>query len=162
MDRSLPQDRPDRRVLGSYASYPEAERAVDRLSDEGFPVGRTSIVAEGLSYVERVTGRFGYGRAALEGAGQGLSVALLFGLFVLLFSLVNPLIPVFYLLLVTLVLGAAFGAGLGLSYKALSGGTRDFSSVGGFGAERYDVMVDEGFYDEASRILSGSETRTGS
>lgn len=62
-----------RTLVASYRSYAEAQRAVDHLSDNGFPVDKVSIVAEDLRFVERVTGRVGYGRAALNGlssAGQ--------------------------------------------------------------------------------------------
>ena len=54
-----------RRAIASYDSYAEAQKAVDSLSDEGFPVERVSIVAEDLRFVEQVTGRRGYGQAAL-------------------------------------------------------------------------------------------------
>ena len=57
-----------RRVISSYDSYAEAQAAVDRLADEGFPVERVSILAEGLKFEERVTGRKGYGRR-LGGTG---------------------------------------------------------------------------------------------
>ena len=44
-------------TVGSYSSYEEAQAAVDRLSDEGFPVENLDIVGSGLRLVERVTGR---------------------------------------------------------------------------------------------------------
>src|SRR5215210_4945904 len=43
-----PEGRAPRRVIASYNSYAEAQRAVDYLSDERFPVERVSIVAEDL------------------------------------------------------------------------------------------------------------------
>ncbi|HZC19487.1 MAG TPA: general stress protein [Rubrobacteraceae bacterium] len=60
MERRVEEQAP-RRVVGSYSSYAEAQRAVDHLSDEGFAVERVSIVAEGLRFVEQVTGRVGTG-----------------------------------------------------------------------------------------------------
>jgi Heat induced stress protein YflT domain len=44
-------------TVASYDSYEEAQDAVDRLSDEGFPVENLDIVGSGLHSVERVTGR---------------------------------------------------------------------------------------------------------
>ena len=44
-------------VVASYESYPEAQRAVDYLSDRRFPVERVAIVADDLRFVEQVTGR---------------------------------------------------------------------------------------------------------
>jgi hypothetical protein len=45
-----------RRAIASYATDVEAERAVDRLSDQGFAVQRSAIVGRGLRSVEQVTG----------------------------------------------------------------------------------------------------------
>ncbi len=41
-----------RRTVATYATYAEAQRAVDYLSDQQFPVERVAIVAEGLRFVE--------------------------------------------------------------------------------------------------------------
>src|ERR687885_143487 len=81
-----------RRVVASYDSYAEAQRAVDYLSDERFQVERISIVAEDLRFVEQVTGRMGYGRAALQGAGSGALIGAFFGFFLGLFSIIDPLV----------------------------------------------------------------------
>ena len=150
-----PTARAPRRVIASYGSYAEAQRAVDHLSDEGFPVERVSIVAEDLRFVEQVTGRRGYGQAALEGAGTGAVVGAFFGFFLGLFSLVDPLVSALVLVLYGLVFGAILGAILGLVSHTLTGGQRDFSSVGGIEADRYNVMVDEEVAEEASRLIAG-------
>jgi hypothetical protein len=55
----------------SYATYPEAQEAVDRLADAGFPVENVDIVGSDLRLVEHVTGRLTRGRAAMYGAGIG-------------------------------------------------------------------------------------------
>lgn len=144
-----------RRVVASYEVYTEAQRAVDYLSDEGFPVERVAIVAEDLRFVEQVLGRKGYGQAALQGAGSGALIGAFFGFFLGVFSLVDPLVSALLLVLYGLVFGAVIGAILGLIFHALSGGQRDFSSVGGIEAGRYNVMVDEEVAEEASRLLAG-------
>lgn len=143
------------RVVASYGSYEEAQRAVDHLSDEGFPVERVSIVAEDLRFVEQVTGRKGYGQSALEGAGLGALVGAFFGFFLGLFSLVDPLVSALILVLYGLIFGAIAGAIIGLILHAFSGGQRDFSSVKGMQAGRYNVMADEEVAEEASRLLTG-------
>lgn len=145
--------RAPRRVVASYGTYAEAQRAVDHLSDERFPVERVSIVAEGLRFVEQVTGRVGYGQAALQGAGSGAVIGALFGFFLGLLSLVDPLTSALVLVLYGLIFGAVLGAIMGLVFHALSGGQRDFSSVGAMEAERYNVVVDEEVADEAARLL---------
>ncbi|HET9677172.1 MAG TPA: general stress protein [Solirubrobacterales bacterium] len=68
-----------RRAVASYATYAEAERAVDHLSDQKFPVERVSIVARDLKVVEQVTGRRGYLEAALHGLTSGALIGALIG-----------------------------------------------------------------------------------
>lgn len=43
--------------VGSYPTYAEAQRAVDYLSEQQFPVQQVTIVGVDLMQVERVTGR---------------------------------------------------------------------------------------------------------
>ena len=152
---------PRRVVVASYDSYPEAQRAVDYLSDERFPVERVAIVAEDLRLVEQVTGRRGYGKAALQGAGSGALIGLIFGFFLGLFNVVDPLVSAFFLGIVWLIYGAIIGLIVGLIGHALSGGQRDFSSIGGIQAGRYNVMADEEVADEASQLLARPGTPSG-
>ena len=63
-----------------------AQRAVDYLSDNQFPVERTAIVGTDLRLVENVLGRLTTGRAALAGAASGAWFGLLFGLLIGIFS----------------------------------------------------------------------------
>src|SRR5919199_1988349 len=144
---------PRRVVVASYESYPEAQRAVDYLSDERFPVERVAIVAEDLRRVEQVTGRMGYGRAALQGAGLGAVIGFLLGLFFGLFY--------FYVAILWLIYGAIVGAIMGIIGYSFSGGQRDFSSIEGIQAGRYNVMTDEEVSDEASRLLATLQPRSG-
>ncbi|MFE5589107.1 general stress protein [Streptomyces sp. NPDC056549] len=60
-----------RRPVASYKTYKEAERSVDHLSDQGFPVEGVAIIGQDLRLVEQVIGRMDYGRAALHGAASG-------------------------------------------------------------------------------------------
>lgn len=43
-----------RQMVGSYTEYAGAQRAVDFLSDERFPVERTAIIGSDLRLVELV------------------------------------------------------------------------------------------------------------
>lgn len=142
-----------RRVpVGSYESYAEAQQAVDLLSDEGFPVGQVSIVGSGLRYVEQVAGRVTTARAALAGAGQGLFLGLMFGLlFGIFFTVVEAFIGV---VVYGAVLGALLGAVLGALSHAATGGRRDFASVSGMQAERYEVMADPEVAERARGLLT--------
>ena len=58
---------PDR----SYATYEEAQRAVDHLADSDFPVRDVTIVGVDLMLVERVIGRLTWGRVLASGAASG-------------------------------------------------------------------------------------------
>lgn len=152
----IPVQRTSRRVMvASYGSYEEAQGAVDSLSDEGFAVDRLSIVAEGLRFVERVTGRTGHFGAAFRGAGSGAVVGSLFGFIFGLFDLIDPLVSALALAFLGLIFGIVIGAIIGLISHELSGEERDFSSVIGMEADRYDVMAeDEEVAEEASRMLA--------
>ena len=145
-----PESAAPRRTIATYTTYADAERAVDWLSDQGFPVGRVAIVGTGLRSVEQVRGRLPTGRAALTGAGQGALIGLLFAL---LFGLFFTGPAFLGLLLYAVVLGALLGALFGALGHVATGGRRDFSSVAGMQAEAYEVQVDDEVAAEAQRIL---------
>jgi heat induced stress protein YflT len=140
-----------RTTVATYGSYREAERAVDFLSDKGFPVERTAIVGTGLKTVEQIAGRLTTGRAALLGAGQGAMVGLLFGL---LFGLFFEGPAFFGVLLYGLVAGLVFGAIFGAITQAARGGRRDFASIRSMQAERYELQVDHEASAQAKQLLA--------
>jgi hypothetical protein len=139
-----------RRVIATYPTYPEAERAVDWLSDQGFAVERVSIVGRGLRSVEQVSGRVTIGSAALTGAGQGALIGLIFAL---LFGIFFTGPAFFGLLLYAVVAGAIFGAAFAAIAHSAQGGRRDFTSVSGIQADHYELQVAEEAADEAKKLL---------
>ncbi|WP_216325285.1 general stress protein [Deinococcus aestuarii] len=150
---ALIPDQSARVNVATYPTYLEAQRAVDYLSDQRFPVERTAIVGEGLKTIEQVTGRLDWGRAASLGFGQGLFIGLFIGL---LFGLLglgggNLLYAVAY----GMVLGAITGLIWGLIGYAVTGGRRDFTSVGGMRAERYVILADAEVAERARTLLGG-------
>jgi hypothetical protein len=140
-------------VVASYPTYADAERAVDYLSDQRFPVQRTAIVGRGLSSFERITGRLTIWRAAAQSAAYGAVLGALFGWLFGVFDWVNPLISGLLLALYGAIFGAVAGGLLGLLGHALTGGRRDFSSVAGMRAESYDVLVDAEVAPQAIQLL---------
>jgi hypothetical protein len=146
---------PPRRTIASYSSYEEAERAVDHLSDKGFPVERVAIVGRGLHYVEQVTGRVGYPEAALRGALSGAIIGALVGWLFGLFNWFEPLVAAAWLAFDGFWFGGVVGALLGLLMHALLRGRRDFGSVSGMTADRFDVVADGDVAEEAARLLGG-------
>ncbi|MCZ4508740.1 hypothetical protein O3Q52_11095 [Streptomyces sp. ActVer] len=151
MTQHPPTAQVDRPVVGSYPTYNGAQRAVDFLSDNGFPVERTAIIGSDLRTVETVLGRLTRGRAALAGAGTGAWFGLLIGLLLSVFAAGNH--HVLVLMLSGLAYGAVFGAVFGFAGHALSGGHRDFSSRSQIVAARYDVVADAEVAEEAKNML---------
>jgi heat induced stress protein YflT len=138
-------------TVARFDDYETAQRAVDRLSDDGFPVEKLDIVGSGLQLVERVTGRLTTGRAASAGALSGLWAGLLLGILLGLFTSGHSFLTV-----------AATGAALGVIWGAVFGwvahartkGQRDFSSVRQLVATHYDLIAREGTVDRARSMLS--------
>jgi hypothetical protein len=154
---SSPHAGAQRRVIGSFDNYSDAERVVDYLSDHRFPVEHVAIVGTDVQYVEQVTGRMTYGGAALRGAGSGAVTGFLFGWIFGLFDWIHPVLGALTLALYGLVFGAIAGALVGLLIHALQGGRRDFAAVSGMLPTRFEVLVDAEVADEALRVLSRRE-----
>ncbi|MDW4906513.1 general stress protein [Streptomyces sp. ADMS] len=94
------------------------QAAVDRLSDEGFPVEYLDIIGSDLRLVEHVTGRLTKGRAATAGVAGGAWFGLLIGLLVALFTTGPVRLG---LILGGVALGALWGAVLGWAGHAATG-----------------------------------------
>jgi hypothetical protein len=137
-------------LLASFPNYAEAQRLVDTMSDEGFPVEHVRIVGENLRTVEYVTGRLDLGKAALVGAAGGAWFGLLIGLLLGLFTVGESWV---WVMLVSFLLGVFWGATFGLIGHWATRGARDFSSVQTMEAGRYDVYVDAPYESEAARFI---------
>jgi len=132
--------------IASFRGYLDAQRLVDRMSDDGFPVEHVRIIGDGVRTVEQVTGRMTKGRAALAGAGSGAWFGLLIGLLFGLFAVGPGWLSI---LLFSLVVGALWGAVFGFIAHRATRGQRDFSSVQTLRAQRYDVYVDSSHAEQA-------------
>jgi hypothetical protein len=137
-------------TVARFDDYDAAQRAVDRLSDDGFPVEKLDIIGTDLRTIERVTGRLTTLRAAGAGAVSGLWVGVLFGLLLGLFTKGNAW---FAVILVGAALGAAWGAIFGAVAHAATRGQRDFSSVRTLSASHYDLVARDGTVDQAKNML---------
>ena len=143
--------------VGTFETYEQAQRAVDFLSDEHFPVQHVTIVGNGLRMVERVTGRLTQGRAAAAGAAGGAWWGLFLGVVLMLFSTSEE--NGFLLLLLTLIAGAVFGAVFGIIGYALTGGKRDFTSQSSVVATSYEVLCKYAHADAARALLDRLATQ---
>ncbi len=139
-------------LLASFDNYADAQAAVDKLSDNKFPVAGVSIIGLDLRMVEVVVGRMSWGRAAGGGLLTGAWFGLLLGLFVSIFARDESWNPT-ALILLGLLYGAGFGIVFGLVSYAFTAGRRDFVSRSQIGAARYDVHVDSSHIAAARKIL---------
>ena len=136
--------------LGVYDDYADAQRAVDYLSDEGFPVQNCMIVGTDLKQVERVTGRLTTGRVALGGALSGLWLGLFVGLIFSLFGTGDALAVI----LSTAVFGVFFGVIWAMVGYAATRGRRDFTSIQQVVATKYEVLVEHKYAAEGRALLA--------
>lgn len=156
--RSRPMDEarivPTGETIGSYTSYLDAQKAVDYLADEKFPVRHVSIVGNDLKMVERVTGKLSYPRVALTGAMTGAWFGLFIGVMLSFFdSSTNAGAP-FSNVLTSILLGAALWMLFAIIGYAAQRGKRDFTSTNQVLASNYDVIVTPDVAGEARRLLA--------
>jgi hypothetical protein len=135
--------------VATFPVYAEAQRAVDYLSDNGFPVERTAIIGTDLRLVENVLGRLTVGRAALAGTASGAWFGLFFGLIIGIFTNSNW----FAVIIATVLIGAAWGAIFGALAQSATRGQRDFTSRSTLQAASYAVIADAAQADQARHLL---------
>ncbi|MDQ4132739.1 MAG: glycine zipper family protein [Actinomycetota bacterium] len=144
--------------VASFASYAEAEVAVDSLAADGFSVERLRIVAEDLRVSEKVVGHKDYPQALVEGATYGAALGALFGFAFGAMSWIAPLISGLLLAIYGLVLGALAGAVVGLVMHWASRGRRQLVTVAALEAGRYELRtVTPEDAEEARRRLGVSD-----
>ncbi|WP_431967583.1 general stress protein [Nocardia sp. bgisy134] len=136
--------------VGSYPTYAEAQRAVDYLADNQFPVQDVTIVGVDLMQVERVLYRLNWGKVIGGGVVSGAWLGLFLGLLLSLFTTSGAFGP----LLVGLVGGIIFGViSTSIPYAATRG-QRDFASTMQLVAGRYDVLCDPKSAEQARDMLA--------
>ncbi|RTL68015.1 MAG: magnesium transporter [Pseudonocardiaceae bacterium] len=138
--------------VGSYATYAEAQRAVDHLADSDFPVRDVTIVGVDLMLVERVIGRLTWGRVLASGGASGAWFGLFFGLLLVVFG-TTTLSP-FVAVLIGLLGGMVFGVVLAAVGYGASRGRRDFTSASQMVAGRYDVLCQPRNAEKAREMLA--------
>lgn len=138
--------------IGSYATYAEAQRAVDHLADSQFPVAEVTIVGVDLMLVERVLRRLTWGRVLAQGAASGAWFGLFVGVLLSLFGTRagTGMVPI----LVGVVTGVLFGTVFAAVGYASSRGRRDFSSASQLVAGRYDVLCLPRHAEQARDLLA--------
>ena len=136
--------------LAVYDDYAAAQKSVDFLSDNHFPVEQLMIVGTDLKRIERITGRLTTPRVALGGLLSGIWLGLFIGLIFTIFTEESALATI----LSTVVIGALFGVIWSLLGYAMTRGQRDFSSVTQVVATRYEVLVEHKSAAQARELLA--------
>lgn len=136
--------------VGLFNSYGDAQKAVDYLADEKFPVQNLAIVGTELRSVERVLGRRSWRTVISSGLSSGISTGLLVGLVMLIFT--RPA-SVLVLLLSCLALGIAIGIAFSAVGYLLTRGKRDFTSVTQTVATKYEVLCEHKVAAQAREML---------
>ncbi|WP_244924884.1 general stress protein [Actinomyces bowdenii] len=147
--------------IASFATYAEAQHAVDALSDEGFPVQYLSIIGTDLRQVERITGRMSWGRAVVTGMGSGLWIGVLFAAVMSLFSPSGSTPTVS--LVGCVALGVVWGVLFQVVGYAMTRGRRDFTSISQVVASRYSIIAAQDAREAALALaeVPGNLTRGG-
>lgn len=138
--------------IGSYATYAEAQRAVDYLADKEFPVAEVTIVGVDLMLVERVLRKLTWGRVLTQGAASGAWFGLFVGVLLSVFTSpdgvgLGPIV-------VGVVTGVLFGAVFAAAGYAATRGRRDFASASQLVAGRYDVLCLPRHAEQARDMLA--------
>lgn len=137
--------------LGVYDDYAAAQKAVDYLADQKFPVENVLIVGTELKQLERVTGRLTWGRVILGGIAAGAWFGLLIGLLLGIFAAEGEWLN-----------AVATGIGLGIVWGiiitaigyAFTRGQRDFSSVKAILPSKYEVLVEHKHLAKGQELLA--------
>lgn len=145
---------PTGETIGSYTSYLDAQKAVDYLADEKFPVRHVSIVGNDLKIVERVTGKLSYPRVALTGAMTGAWFGLFIGVMLSFFDSASNAGAPYLNVFTAVLLGAALWMLFAIIGYAAQRGKRDFTSTNQVLATSYDVIVTADVAADARRLLA--------
>ncbi|HRO29694.1 general stress protein [Citricoccus sp.] len=138
-------------VLGTYDSYADARKVVDRLAEQDFDVRTVSIVGVDLRTVERIRHRQTYASVALRSALQGAFFGLMLGI---LMSLIDPA-GTGPQMLYTVGLGVGIWVLFGVIGHAIRKG-KGFDSVQQLVPARFDVVCEFASAATARQILGGA------
>jgi hypothetical protein len=140
------------RVVGSFPSYQQAQRAVDQLAGARFPVRRVTVVARGLRLLQHRGERPGYGWAALHGLLLGAPTAAILGLLAAVTVLDEPLAAGLTFAAWAALAGAVSGLTVGVGVEALRAPRRPGRPTLLL-ADRYDLVADGEVADQARHLL---------
>lgn len=137
--------------IGVFTSYADAQKAVDSLADQDFPVANIAIVGTDLKLIERVTGRKTWGTVINAGLLNGLSTALMIALILIL---LEPGRDFLGLILEAMLIGVIIGVGFSVLGHRLSRGQRDFTSITQTVPSKFEILCEHKVAAQARELLS--------
>lgn len=142
---------PTGETVATYGTYLEAQKAVELLAEQQFPVRAVTIVGTDLQMVERVLRRLSYPSAALGGFLSGAWFGLFVGLILTLFSsgAADVMLP-------AVLFGGAFGLLFSVIGYSLTRGRRDFASSSQIVATSYALLCQAEHAHKARQLLAGT------
>lgn len=140
--------------IAVFDSYPQAQTAVDYLSDCGFPVNKLAIVGNDLRMVERVVGRRSYATAAWRGASSGFTFGILISVVMLL---AFPQLTAINALLYGIMSGIFLGILINMVKYLLSRGQRDFESMTRILPTQFEVFAEAQVAEQAKNLLAKAD-----
>ncbi len=142
-------------AVAAYPTYLQAQRAVEHLAKSDFSIQDVTIVGSDLQMVERVTGKLTAGKVVGAAAASGAWMGLFVGMLMSFFSPIQG--GVFLLILVSIAVGALFGAVMGWLGYSMTKGRRDFTSSSQVVARRYDLLCEPRTAEAARGLLAKLE-----
>lgn len=139
--------------VGVFETYEAAQKAVDHLADNDFPVNNLAIVGTDLRLMERVTGRRTWGTVLGQGVMSGLSTGFIVAIFMMLLF---PEQGFMSQLLMALLIGVGIGLVFAVLGYALSRGQRDFTSVTQTVATKYELLCEHKVVGRARELLANA------
>lgn len=135
-----------------FTKYEDAQRCVDYLADQSFPVENLAIVGTDLRQYERVVAKKGWGGVLAQGAVSGLLNGLFFAVMLWLLQIT---LTMWSSLLWGLLLGVAFGViAAAIGHLVRRNTERDFESITQTFARSYEVLCEHKEAEHARSLLA--------
>ena len=146
-------------TLATFDEYASAQKLINSLVSDGVPFRSLSIVGTDVNLVERVTGKIGYGRAALSSAMSGSWLGVLAGLVFVIVSPTDVITPI----VAGGIIGAGIGMVVGMVLFTLAGSNRrSYRSMQHIIAQSYRVVVELEAHQQALAAMKASQAGSAS
>jgi hypothetical protein len=136
--------------VGVFNTYEEAQKVVDFLAEQRFPVENLCIVGTELKSMERVLGRRNWGTVLMNGVQSGITTGLMVTVLMWVFM---PGSNILTLLLTAMAIGIGIGMVMSALSYWMSQGKRDFNSVSRTVATKYEILCEHRVVTQARDLI---------